>query len=125
MLSFMENRVIVIRNILEKLYVEFNPEKLSNLTLDEYRSVFFSVFEYISLYKDKYSSKEDDFIEFRKNIHTKYDFEKYEDNCWERVSFFMDELIFCFSTPPPYFFHSNFEDFKNKFERDFTEGNGL
>jgi hypothetical protein len=68
---------------------------------------------------------EDDFIEFRKNIHTKYDFEKYEDNCWERVSFFMDELIFCFSTPPPYFFHSNFEDFKNKFERDFTEGNGL
>lgn len=37
----------------------------------------------------------------------------------------MDELIFRFSTPTPYFFHSNFEDFKNKLKRDFTEGNGL
>lgn len=37
----------------------------------------------------------------------------------------MDELIFYFATPPPYFFHSNFEDFKNKLKKDFTEGNGL
>lgn len=41
----MEERVI-IRKILEKLYIEFNPENLSKLTLDQYRDLFFSIFEY-------------------------------------------------------------------------------
>jgi len=121
----MEERSVIIRKILEKLYIEFNPENLSNLTIDEYRDFFFSIFEYINLYKEKYHLTEKDFVEFSKTIHDRYNYDKYEDNCWERVAFFMDELIFCFSTPPPYFFHSNFEDFKNKLKRDFTEGNGL
>lgn len=121
----MEERDVIIRKILEKLYVEFNPENLSKLTLDQYRDFFFSIFEYINLYKSKYHLKEEDFVEFSKTIHYKYNYDEYEDNCWERVAFFMDELIFCFSTPPPYFFHSSFEDFKNKLKKDFTEGNGL
>jgi hypothetical protein len=121
----MEEKDVIIRKILEKLYVEFNPENLSRLTLDQYRDFFFSVFEYINLYKNKYHLTEEDFVEFSKNIHLKYNYDEYEDNCWERVAFFMDELIFRFSTPPPYFFHSNFEDFKNKLKSDFTEGNGL
>ncbi|MDQ1098572.1 MULTISPECIES: hypothetical protein [Chryseobacterium] len=121
----MEERDVIIRKILEKLYVEFNPEKISKLTLDQYNDFFFSIFDYINLYKNKYQLTEKDFVEFSKIIHHKYDYDKYEDNCWERVAFFMDELIFCFSTRPPYFFDSNFEDFKDKIKKYMTKGNGL
>ena len=121
----MEERDVIIRKILEKLYIEFNPENLSRLTIDQYRDFFFSIFEYINLYKNKYHLTEKDFVEFSKNIHHKYNYDGYEDNCWERVAFFMDELIFRFATPPPYFFHADFDDFKNKLKRDFTKGNGL
>ncbi|QQV02991.1 MULTISPECIES: hypothetical protein [Chryseobacterium] len=121
----MENRDIIIRKILEKLYIEFNPEILSKLTLQQYKDLFFSVFEYINFYKDKYHLIEEDFVDFSKKIHLKYNYDEYNDNCWERVAFFMDELIFRFATSPPYFFHSNFKDFKDKFGKDFTEGNGL
>lgn len=100
----MEERDVIVRKILEKLYIEFNPENLSRLTIDQYRDFFFSLFEYINLYKNKYHLTEKDFVEFSKNIHHKYNFDEYEDNCWERVTFFMDELIFRFATPPPFFF---------------------
>ena len=68
---------------------------------------------------------ENDFLEFHKVIHHKYNYDEYEDNIWERVAFFMDELIFCFATQAPYFFDSEFEDFKKKIRKDMTEGNGL
>lgn len=121
----MEKRNIIIDQILENLYIKFDPKTLSKLTIEQYKDLFFSIFEYINFYKDKCNLIEEDFVEFSKNIHNKYNYDEYEDNCWERVAFFMDELIFRFSTPPPYFFHSNFEDFKAKLEKDFTEGNGL
>ncbi|MBL1220594.1 hypothetical protein JET18_07075 [Chryseobacterium sp. L7] len=121
----MEEKDVIIRKILEKLYIEFNPEILYQLTLEQYGDFLISIFEYINLYKDKYHLSEKDFMEFNKVIHHKYEYDKYEDNCWQRVAFFMDELIFCFSTPAPYFFDSNFEDFKNKIKKDMRKGNGL
>lgn len=121
----MEERDSIIRKILDELYIKFDPKNLYQLTLDQYGDFLISTFEYINLYKDKYHLSKKDFVEFNKLIHHKYNYDEYEDNCWERVAFFMDELIFCFSTRPPYFFDSNFEGFKNKIRKDMTKGNGL
>lgn len=121
----MEEKNVIIREILEKLYLEFNPENLNKLTLHQYGEFLISIFEFINLYKDKYHLNKNDFAEFHKVIHHKYSYDDYEDNIWQRVAFFMDELIFCFATTPPYFFDSDFEDFKNKIRGDMSEGNGL
>lgn len=121
----MENRELIIARILEKLYEEFNPKILSKLTIEEYKEFLISIFDFVNLYKDKYHLKGNDFIEFHKTIGEKYDFDDYEENCWQRVAFFMDEFIFMWATKPPYFYYDDFEEFKTKLIRDVHEGNGL
>ena len=54
-----------------------------------------------------------------------YEDDGYEDNCGERVRFFMDELAILYTYHPPFFWDSNFEDFKYKMKRHISKGNGL
>lgn len=117
----MEERDVIIKQIQEKLEIELRLENISKMTLDEYRDFIISLFEYINLYKDKYLLTYLDFREFARGLIYKYDF---EDSCSERLAFFIDELG-VFYTPPPYFWDSNFEDFKHKMEKDVSKGNGL
>lgn len=36
----MEERDVIVRKILENFYIEFNPENLSKLAIDQYRDFF-------------------------------------------------------------------------------------
>lgn len=121
----MEERDLIIKQIQERLEIELNPEKISKMTLDEYRDFIISMFEYINLYKDKYLLTHLDFREFANDFVKNYYDDDYEDNCGERIRFFMDELAILYTYHPPFFWDSNFEDFKYKMKRDVSRGNGL
>lgn len=120
----MEEREIIIKQIEEKLSIELRPENISKMTLNEYRDFIISMFEYINLYKDKYLLTSLDFREFANDFVYNYEDDD-EDNCGERVRFFMDELAILYTFHPPFFWDSNFEDFKYKMKRNVTKGNGL
>ncbi|MCF2218678.1 hypothetical protein H9Q08_05115 [Chryseobacterium sp. PS-8] len=121
----MKERDLIIKQIQEKLKIELRPENISKMTLDEYRDFIISTFEYINLYKDKYLLTSLDFREFANDFVYNYEDDGYEDNCSERVRFFMDELAIIYTYNPPFFWDSNFEDFKYKMKRHVTKGNGL
>jgi len=121
----MEARNKIIKQIEEKLSTELKAEKFSKFNLNEYRDFIISMFEYINQYKDKYLLTYLDFREFANDFIYNYDDDGYDDNCSERVRFFMDELAILYSHNQPHFWDSNFEDFKHKMERDVTKGNGL
>ena len=121
----MKGRDLIIKQIEEKLSIELRPENISKMTLDEYRNFIISMFEYTNLYKDKYLLTYLDFREFANDFIYNYDDDDYDDNCGERVRFFMDELAILYTYHPPFFWDSNFEDFKYKMERHVTKGNGL
>lgn len=121
----MEEREIIIKQIEEKLSIELRPENISKMNLDEYRDFIVSMFEYINLYKDKYLLTNVDFREFANDFVYNYEDDGYEDNCGERVRFFMDELAILYTYYPPFFWDSNFDDFKNKMEKQVSKGNGL
>ncbi len=121
----MEERDLIIKQIQEKLEIELRPENICKMTLDKYRDFIISMFEYINLYKDKYLLTSLDFREFANDFVYNYEDDDYEDNCGERVRFFMDELAILYTYHPPFFWDSNFEDFKYKMKRHVTKGNGL
>lgn len=116
----MEERDVIIKQIQEKLAIGLQPENISKMTLDEYRDFIISMFEYINLYKDKYILTSLDFKEFANDF-----IYNYEDNCGERVRFFKDELAILYTYYPPFFWDSDFEDFKYKMKQHVTKGNGL
>jgi hypothetical protein len=99
----MEEREIIIKKIEDKLSIELRPENISKMTLDEYRDFIISIFEYINLYKDKYLLTYSDFRKFANNFIYDYEDDGYEDNCGERVRFFMDELVILYTYHPPFF----------------------
>lgn len=121
----MEERNTIIKHIEEKLSYELRPEKISKLSLIEYRNFIISMFKYINEYKNKYLLTCLDFREFANDFIYNYEDDGYEDNCGERVRFFMDELAVLYAHQPPLFWDSDFEDFKRKMERDVSSGNGL